>query len=253
MASFPGEQAGRDEQGSASVGHNPLHDEAHEHAEAYEERHVHGVYEAIASHFSSTRHKPWPRVARFLLSQRPGTVGLDMGCGNGKYQAVNRAVTLLGSDRCASLVALARAERGAEAIVADGLALPFRYAAVDFAICVAVVHHFSSRARRRDAVAGLLACLRPGTDAQALIYVWALEQPSSRRGWDASCDQDALVPWVARGDAGSTTTYQRYYHLYAQGELEDDVRAVGGTVLESGFESDNWWVVCCRAVDPDGG
>ncbi|PFH58409.1 hypothetical protein XA68_13706 [Ophiocordyceps unilateralis] len=234
---------------AAQTGNDGNDDEAREQAEAYEETHVHGVYEAIASHFSSTRHKPWPRVARFLLAQRPGSVGLDIGCGNGKYQPVNQSVLLLGSDRCASLVRLARSERGAEVLVADGLALPYRASAVDFAICVAVVHHMSSRTRRQDAIAAMLSCLRPGPDAQALVYVWALEQPASRRGWDRSSSQDALVPWVARGASGGHgTTYQRYYHLYAQGELDDDVRAGGGTVIESGYESDNWWAVCTRAT-----
>ena len=51
--------------------------------DAYESTHVHSVYEAIAPHFSATRHKPWPLVTSFLLAQPPGAVGLDVGCGNG--------------------------------------------------------------------------------------------------------------------------------------------------------------------------
>lgn len=37
--------------------------------------------------------------------------------------------------------------------------------------------------------------------------------------------------------------YQRYYHLYRQGELGEDVSAAGGIVLESGYEKDNWWAI----------
>ncbi|KND94302.1 tRNA (carboxymethyluridine(34)-5-O)-methyltransferase [Tolypocladium ophioglossoides CBS 100239] len=214
--------------------------------ETYEETHVHAVYEAIAPHFSSTRHKPWPLVTSFLLSQRPGSIGLDVGCGNGKYLPVNPSVHLLGSDRSASLVHLARTERSGEVIVADGLTLPYRPAAVDFAISIAVVHHLSTRTRRRDAIAALLRCLRPGPDARALVYVWALEQGASRRGWDEGSEQDTLVPWVMRSKGAPQATYQRYYHLYRKGELEEDVRSVGGTVLESGYEKDNWWVICSR-------
>ncbi|KAM4059980.1 methyltransferase [Hirsutella rhossiliensis] len=217
--------------------------------EAYEDAHVHAVYEAIAPHFSSTRHKPWPLVADFLLAQRPGSIGLDVGCGNGKYLCVNRAVHLLGSDRSAALVRLAAAEgRGlGHVVVADGLALPYRAAAVDFVVSIAVVHHLSTRARRRDAIAALLRCLRPGPDARALVYVWALEQGGSRRGWHEGSEQDTLVPWVMRSKGAPEATYQRYYHLYRQGELEDDVCAAGGSVLESGYERDNWWVVCNRS------
>ncbi|PHH75423.1 hypothetical protein CDD83_4405 [Cordyceps sp. RAO-2017] len=217
--------------------------------EAYEEAHVHSVYEAIAPHFSSTRHKPWPLVASFLLAQRPGSIGLDVGCGNGKYLPVNPAVHLLGSDRSAALVGLARAERGGEVVVADGLLLPYRPAAVDFVISVAVVHHLSTRPRRRSAIAALLGCLRPNPDARALVYVWALEQGASRRGWDEGCRQDTLVPWVTRAKGTPPATYQRYYHLYREGELEEDVGAAGGAVLESGYERDNWWVICTRGRD----
>lgn len=379
-------------------------------ADAYEETHVHGVYEAIASHFSATRHKPWPFVSSFLASRPPGSVGLDIGCGNGKNMGVNQHVAMLGCDRSAALVALARdsmctaryrkqpdegkapdAEAGpglggviagADAVAADSLALPFREASADFVICIAVIHHLSTRERRVDAIRQLLRCVRrghrrgntstgtasqphdvhhaegaadvhgggqgqgPGSSAgQVLVYVWALEQSSSRRGWAEGGEQDLLVPWVmkapqqkkarvkgqqkqgqrqkqnkggpaeeakrqhvdratderrgasggeggdgtadggrqqqqqqgqqqeqqqhdaqheavaadATADPGTTEndvadgnsqqeahtdkTFHRYYHLYREGELEEEVVAAGGSVLSSGYERDNWWVI----------
>ncbi|KAI1373728.1 S-adenosyl-L-methionine-dependent methyltransferase [Hypoxylon crocopeplum] len=244
-------------------------------AESYEQQHVHSVYESIASHFSSTRYKPWPFVASFLSSLAPGSVGLDVGCGNGKYLDVNRDVVILGSDRSANLAGLARSlkvaggdagERtaGADVVgVADGLALPFGGTRrVDFAICIAVVHHLSTRERRVEGVRALLDCVKPrgsGDDGggKVLVYVWALEQGSSRRGWDeGTADQDQLVPWVLKqnkkkqktevtGGTGdiADTTYQRYYHLYRKGELEEDVIYAGGEILGSGYEKDNWWVI----------
>jgi len=50
------------------------------------------VYDAIAPHFSSTRHSPWPRVCHFLASLAPGDLLADVGCGNGKYLGVNPEV-----------------------------------------------------------------------------------------------------------------------------------------------------------------
>lgn len=205
-------------------------------AAVYEETHVHGVYEAIAPHFSATRHKPWPFVSSFLASQPPGSVGLDIGCGNGKNMGVNKNVVMLGCDRSAALIALARdmwcthraaqgagpetlqgvTIPGADVAVADGLQLPFRDASADFVICIAVIHHLSTRERRVDAIRQLLRCIRRNKAANGslpdastsgdvdplgggvLVYVWALEQSGSRRGWDERNDQDLLVPWVMK-------------------------------------------------------
>lgn len=138
-------------------------------------------------------------------------------------------------------------KNGADVCVADSLALPFRPGCADFVICIAVVHHFSTPERRREAIARLLDCVRE--DGRVLVYVWALEQRASRRGWDEGGEQDLLVPWVMRakkGDGGSDETYQRYYHLYRKGELEEDVVAAGGKVLDTGYEKDNWWAICTR-------
>ncbi|KAJ4307135.1 tRNA methyltransferase, has a role in tRNA modification [Collariella sp. IMI 366227] len=286
-------------------------------AEAYERTHVHGVYEAIAPHFSATRYKPWPAVASFLHAQAPGAVGLDVGCGNGKYLGVNPDVFMVGSDRSPSLIAHAGARCkqlqtqhgntagagtggeaggapvGLDVLVADGLSLPFRERAADFVICVAVIHHMSTPARRQNAIRQLLRCVRLGeagsTGGQVLVYVWALEQGASRRGWEEGGEQDLLVPWVLksqekkqkqpkrqkgiqdqgtggaparpegseeRAPAGSAEpgatpgpadpVFQRYYHLYRKGELEEDVLAAGGIVVRSGYERDNWWVVAAN-------
>lgn len=209
---------------------------------AYEQAHVHAVYEAIAPHFSATRHKPWPFVQQFLTSLPPGSVGLDIGCGNGKYIPVNPTLHMLASDRSPSLARLARAERAADVVTADGLSLPYRPGSVDFVICIAVVHHLSTRQRRRDALAQMLGCLAPR--GRALVYVWALEQSASRRGWDESSSQDTLVPWVTlRKGAQPDETHHRYYHLFREGELEEDVVAAGGEVCDRGYERDNWWVI----------
>ncbi|KAL8281820.1 hypothetical protein RB597_009505 [Gaeumannomyces tritici] len=291
--------------------------------DSYEATHVHAVYEAIAPHFSATRHRPWPLVSRYLAAQQPGAVGFDVGCGNGKYlsardldptatgtdttttittAASSEDVLMLGCDRSAALVGLARAHAGRarQVLVADGLSLPFRRGSADFALCVAVIHHLSTRDRRVAAVAELLRCLRPGAGGTALVFVWALEQASSRRGWDEGGDQDLLVPWVMKGDQGRERrkkkgakegreksdaaaaaadgvteanddddaaaaaaaaasqdpadanagapdrTFHRYYHLYRKGELEEDVAAAGGVVVDSGYERDNWWAIARR-------
>lgn len=221
--------------------------------EDYEEKHVHEVYEQIASHFSSTRYKPWPIVESFLQSLIPGSVGLDVGCGNGKYLTVNQDVFIIGSDRSSNLVKIAAKHEPHSAVVADTLSLPHQRDRFDFAISIAVVHHLSTPERRKEAIRAILECLKDG--GKALIYVWALEQKNSRRGWDEGHEQDVMVPWVMKtgktnpNEDGSTEkTFQRYYHLYRSGELEDDVAGVGGEVLEAGYEKDNWWTICRKQL-----
>ncbi|ETI24078.1 hypothetical protein G647_03447 [Cladophialophora carrionii CBS 160.54] len=239
----------------------------------YEKRHVHEVYEDIASHFSSTRYKPWPVVDEFLRNLPAGSAGLDIGCGNGKYLAVNKDIFIIASDRSNALIQIARQHEPHSVVVADILSLPHPNDSFDFAISVAVIHHLSNSARRVQAIREILKTLKPPAKSsvpgsgggQALIFVWALEQKDSRRGWDHGDEQDVLVPWVLKqghntqptakhGSQGpldgtcspTPTTYQRYYHLYREGELQQDVIAAGGKVVKEGYDRDNWWVIITR-------
>ncbi|KAF3912966.1 hypothetical protein ABW21_db0208895 [Orbilia brochopaga] len=228
--------------------------------ELYEEHYVHHVYDKIASHFSATRYKPWPIVTEFLRGLSPGAVGVDLGCGNGKYLNVNPDVYIIGSDRCEHLVELAKVHSVIQDTVAsDILHPPQRSHMFDFAMSIAVIHHLSSVSRRIEAISSILSLLKPAGEARALLYVWALEQKASRRGWDEHSAQDVLVPWVlskqyierpANGHHETVDNAEpvfRYYHLYKSGELEENVKSAGGRVLDSGYEKDNWWAVIERA------
>lgn len=235
-----------------------------------------------------------------------GSIGLDVGCGNGKYLKVNPNIFIVASDRWVllypkwtsvfsivfiiltaisrseALATIAKQHQPHSAIVADTLNLPHPDGHFDFAISIAVVHHLSLPERRVKAISSILDTLKPPTEAdpvggKALIYVWALEQKDSRRGWDVDHDQDVMVPWVLKtaeekkpkvkkgrgkknSDAMPTnvvdeepktkqeaapTTYLRYYHLYKENELENDIAAAHGRILDHGYEKDNWWAVAC--------
>lgn len=114
-------------------------------ASQIERDHVHSVYEAIGSHFSETRYKPWPLIERFLGDLPSGYVGLDAGSGNGKYLGLGSVLhrgssgktLLIGLDQCVAfdasvdarsshaLCSIARS-RGHEVVHADGMAMPWR-------------------------------------------------------------------------------------------------------------------------------
>lgn len=78
--------------------------------------------------------------------------------------------------------------------------------------------------------------------------MWALEQKTSRRGWDEGDEQDVMVPWVMKqkGEEDAERVFHRYYHLYRRGELEEDIEQAGGLVEVSGYERDNWWAIAKR-------
>ncbi|XP_067663773.1 alkylated DNA repair protein alkB homolog 8-like [Haliotis asinina] len=138
-----------------------------------EHEHVHQVYEDIADHFSGTRHSAWPQIAEFIHSQPTGTLLADIGCGNGKYLGVNSNIYKLGSDRSVNLASICQL-RNFPVFVGDVLSIPLRSDTFDVCLCIAVIHHLSTQARRQRAVGELLRILRPG--GQLLIYVWAMEQ-----------------------------------------------------------------------------
>lgn len=167
----------------------------------------------------------------------------------------NSVCFVLTFSRSKALVDIARQHQPHSAIVADILNLPHPTAAFDFAISIAVIHHLSSSARRIQAISEILKMLKPPSKGslggQALIFVWALEQKSSRRGWDRGDEQDVLVPWVLKTDDPSNpdtspTTYHRYYHLYREGEIQEDAVAAGARIVTSGYDRDNWWVIVSR-------
>ncbi|KAG7829074.1 hypothetical protein KL920_002867 [Ogataea angusta] len=208
--------------------------------ELQERLYVHSVYNDIAQHFSQTRYKPWPMVAQFLGSIPDYSLGVDVGCGNGKYLTVNPKLYIVGSDYSTGLLDQAvqlHQKEFNDLVVADGMMLPHESRRFDFAVSIAVVHHFSTKERRVAAIREILRVVRCG--GRALVYCWALEQEKSRRGYREGMEQDILVPWVTKDG----TTRMRYYHLYKKGELEEDCVAAGGRVVQSGYEKDNWWVI----------
>lgn len=148
-----------------------------QHVPALEREHVVNVYETIAGHWDQTRHTPWPRVVEFLRALPAHALVADVGCGNGKYLGVAAGhIAMLGSDRSVNLVEICR-RQGHEVAVCDNMLLPYRDGAFDAVLSIAVLHHFSTHARRRRALEELARILLPG--GRMLVQAWALEQVSA--------------------------------------------------------------------------
>ena len=221
-----------------------------------EKKHVYEVYDKISAHFSETRYKPWPQVSEFLNSLEKDSYVLDVGCGNGKYLSVNENLNIFGTDRSGNLLSIAKEKNlNSQFFVADSLKLPVRSESFDAAISIAVIHHFSNELLRIQALREILRIVKKG--GKILVYVWAMEQKEKK-----FTEQDNFVPWhlqkkyenetkvetlengpsIMKDKKIDCTVYQRYYHVFYKGELEDIINKTGVEVeiLKSYFDHANW-------------
>lgn len=196
---------------------------------------MHNVYDAIASHFSDTRRNPWPLVAEFLQRLPAGALVADVGGGNGKHGRVGAPGEYVVTDACAAL--LRHCPR--QAIRAHCLAQPFRDGAFDAVLCIAVVHHLRSAARRRDALAQIVRIVRR-RGGRGLVYVWAAEGVSDKvRAKSRVVRDGVVVPWKCRSDG---RTYERFYHWFAAGELAALLDTTAVRVVREYLDCQNWAV-----------
>ncbi|XP_026192279.1 alkylated DNA repair protein alkB homolog 8 [Cyclospora cayetanensis] len=152
----------------------------------------------------------------------------------------------------------------------------------DGVLCIAVLHHLTTEARRLHALGELARITRPG--GRILIYVWALQHEAGSVGERRFPSQDVLVPWVyqkrfeqsrapADADGGNEAggfsgplqgpscvpeasdtlgdeTVYRYYRVFTQDELlglcaqEQRVK-----VLDCWNDTNNWAVLLERRID----
>jgi tRNA (uracil-5-)-methyltransferase TRM9 len=252
------------------------------HTPDIEKDHVHKVYDDIAEHWNHTRYAPWPQVAEFIQSIPANSLVADVGCGNGKYmkeyyrnQPVSNGRFLLGSDRSLNLLKIC-AGQNLEVSHFDNMTIPYRDGVFDAGISIAVFHHFSTKARRLQALAELSRIIRPG--GKLLIYAWAQDQPTgSRRRFEGP---DVFVKWHLRGidklrpknrtgdgskgpksvdkpdspqqpqgkgETEKQDVYQRYCHVYQKGELTELAALTPGLVVEKEyFDTGNWAVIATK-------
>ena len=220
-------------------------------------KHVYEVYDKIAIHFSHTRYKPWAKVEEFLKNLPDNSFVGDIGCGNGKYLKVNPKINIFGTDRSINLLKICRENiSNSQLFSADSLKLPIRNNFFDAIISIAVIHHFSNDLLRIQALKEIVRILK--INGKFLIYVWALEQQEKK-----FTEQDNFVPWhlqqkyennvvvntlsqgpkIAKDDQINCVVYQRYYHVFKKGELENLISQIQNVVIEkSYFDHANW---CC--------
>ena len=198
---------------------------------------VGSVYNKIAHDFSRTRYKVWPCVARFLdriitgISAGEYPQIAEIGCGNGKNLAYlqdrlsvikQQAVRLLGIDISDELLKICQG-RKLEVVLGSILAIPIVDGQLNYTLSVAVIHHLQEKSDRIRALRELARVTRIG--GQILITVWArnqTEKDGTKSGKREFATNDEMVAFKTT----SGETHYRYYHLYDDGELADDLAQV---------------------------
>lgn len=205
-----------------------------------EQENVIETYNVIAPHFSTTRAYLWECVKTCKDDLLPGSVVIEVGCGNGKnILSLNnkKGVVAVGCDIVPYFVQTTYSQ-GVDCSLATNLQLPYRSYQADLTLSIAVIHHFDSQMRRKQAVCELLRVTRIG--GKVLILVWAKEQPTgSRRQFTQS---DNLVPWY---NQTRSKVKHRYYHVFRKDELQELLQTIPDfrenfVYLKSWYEVGNW-------------
>lgn len=193
----------------------------------FEQEYVHKVYQKIASDFSRSRRKVWDKVSDFLNSLPQTGNFIEVGAGNGNnlhyLLKIRPKMIITAVEPCPNLAQFINKQ--ITTVLADNLKLPFQNNSFDFVLSVAVIHHFSTLERRKQAINELFRILKPS--GKMLIEVW--------KSLDTS--KDVFVPWKNE---------KRYYHLFERNELEKLFINLNCQILQSFEDRQNWGIIISK-------
>ena len=141
--------------------------------------------------------------------------------------------------------------KGLDVVLGNCTNIPFSTNSFDYVLNIAVLHHLSTIERRLMAVSEFVRIVKP--KGQIMIQVWAYEQPkSSKRQFDK---QDNMIKWhlqkkhkiekdMDKENDQGLTVYERFYHVFKEGELEKLVEQIKNIkIVESFYDHGNWGTV----------
>lgn len=191
--------------------------------EEFEMKYVHNIYLIIADPFSKTRYKIWPCVSNFINSIPMSETILEIGCGNGKNMI--RPTTMTGIDMCYTFVDICK-YKGLNVIYGDALNLPFADNTFDNTMCVAVIHHLSTKERRSKVIEEAIRVTKPN----GLMFISAWIEHDKYTG-------DSMIEFHRN---------TRYYHLFKHDELVKLAENVVGQQLMNTFVEEGNEIIILR-------
>lgn len=195
-------------------------------------RDVQNTYAQIGRHFAKTRPEPWEEVTEFL-DNRTGTLGADIGAGNGRHAEVlaRHVDSVLAIDASQAILetAIERADDRDFAmfpVLGDAMDLPMCSNRVDLGIYVATIHHLPTRTARIESLDELARILTD--EGTAIVSAWAV----THERFERSTGFDTEIDWTLP----DSTIVPRFYHIYDRTEFEFEL-AESDLSIEDLFES----------------
>ncbi|MBW6451582.1 MAG: class I SAM-dependent methyltransferase [DPANN group archaeon] len=198
------------------------------------------TYDIIAEHFDATRGYIWKDCSDFINVLDKGLL-IDVACGNGRNSiyAAKKGLYVVGVDISLALLKLVKEKAKCEnvtinLICCDALNLPFKSDVFDNVLFIAAVHHMVSDKARLDSLLEIKTVLK--SDGCGLVSAWVYEQ---ERFKDEK-SQDVNVMW--------NNVYERFYHLFKEGELDRVISESGLVCGLSKRSHDNYFCEFSKSI-----
>lgn len=218
--------------------------------EALEERkRLRDVYNTIADCWTHLKATPWPEVKDFSSAVDKGMV-LDIGCSNGRnlLPFLEKRLKCIGFDFSRRMIRKAKEflrKKGfrTELLVADVLELPFKERSFDAIVFSRALHHIPTSKLRVETLKKVKDLMK--ANGKILITVWRRYYPRFLQDYLINVFEkkfefgDTYKKWTY-GDR----VYKRFFHLYSQKELEEELASAGLRVKKIYKDEGNLIAVC---------
>jgi tRNA (uracil-5-)-methyltransferase TRM9 len=190
---------------------------------------VKNIYEDIAEHFNNTRTYKWSWVNEFLDSLKKNNMVYDVGCGNGRNM-IHDNLHFIGIDNCENFLKIC-GEKNLNVINSNITQIALNANSADAIICIAVLHHLSTKDNRLLALLEMKRLIKSG--GKILLSVWSINQPKkTRRSFKHYGDN--IVLWNQYGKI-----YERYYYIFKLDELKTLIKIAGLMIINYKYDCGN--------------